>query len=68
MYSAGRTAHLNVVVLSLLCAIIFAVVGLTARVGEMNGARMTSSIEVSGPVIRPGAPKTVTSNEQNTNR
>ena len=27
MYGAGRTTHLKVVVLSLLCAIVFAVVG-----------------------------------------
>ena len=66
MYTAGRTTHLKVVVLSLLCAIVFAVVGLTARMGEMNGA--TSRTEASGPVIRGGAPKTVTSNEQNTIR
>jgi len=32
---------------------------------QMNGAR---TIEASGPVIRAGAPKSVTSNEQNTIR
>ena len=30
MYGAGRTTHLKVVVRSLLCAIVFAIVGLTA--------------------------------------
>jgi len=35
---------------------------------QMNGARTTSRIETSGPVSRANAPKTVTSNEQNTIR
>ena len=68
MYTAGRTTHLKVVVLSLLCAIAFAVVGLAARVGQMNGAPTAGRIEASGPVIRAGALKTITSNEQNTIR
>jgi hypothetical protein len=68
MYTAGRTTHLKVVVLSLLCAIVFAVVGLTARVSQMNGAQTTNRTEASGPVIRAGAPKSVTSNDQNTIR
>jgi hypothetical protein len=34
----------------------------------MNGAGTTSSVEASGPVIRAGALKTITSNEQNTIR
>jgi hypothetical protein len=36
--------------------------------GEMNGARTTSRIEASEPVIRAGTPKSVTSNERNTIR
>jgi len=68
MYSAGRTTHLKVVVLSLICAIVFALVGLTARVSQMDGARTTSRIEASGLVIRARTPKSVTSNEQNTIR
>jgi hypothetical protein len=68
MYTAGRTTHLKVVVLSLLCAIVFAIVGLSARVDRMNGARTTSHTEANGPVIRAGAPKGMTSNEQNTIR
>jgi hypothetical protein len=58
MYSAGRTTHLKVVVGSLLCAIVFAIVGLTARVSQMDGAGTTSRVEAGGPVIRAGAPKT----------
>jgi hypothetical protein len=67
-YPSDRTTHLKVVVLSLLCAIVFAIVGLTVRVGQMDGARTTSRIETSGPLSRANAPKTVTSNEQNTIR
>jgi hypothetical protein len=52
MYRAGRTTHLKIVVVALLCAIVFAVMGLTARVGDMNGARKPSRIDASGPVIR----------------
>jgi hypothetical protein len=66
MYTASRATHLKVVVLSLLCAIVFAVVGLTARMGEMNGA--TNRNEASGLVIRAEAPRSVTSNEPNTIR
>ena len=68
MYTAGRTTHLKVVVLSLLYAIVFAIVGLTVRVGQMDGARTTSRVDPSGRVIRAGAPKSVTSNDQNTIR
>jgi len=68
MYTAGRTTHLKIVVLSLLCAIVFAIVGLTVRVGQMDGAHTTNRTEASGPVIRAGAPKSVTSNDQNTVR
>jgi hypothetical protein len=68
MYTAGRTTHFKVVVLSLLCAIVFAIVGLSARVGQMNGVPTTSRTEANGLVIRAGAPKTITSNEQNTIR
>jgi hypothetical protein len=60
MYGAGRTTHLKVVVLSLLCAIVFAVVGLTARVGEMAGARASSHLETTGLATR-GGPNTMTS-------
>ena len=58
MYTAGRTTHLKVVVRSFLCAIVFAIVGLTARLSHMDGAGTTSRIEASGPLIRAGAPKT----------
>jgi hypothetical protein len=68
MYTAGRTTHLKVVVLSLLCAIVFALVGLTARVSHMNGGQTTNRIEASDPLIRAGASKSVTSNDQNTIR
>ena len=52
MYTAGRTTYLKIVVVAPLCAIVFTVMGLTAIVGEMNGARKPSRIEASGPVIR----------------
>jgi hypothetical protein len=52
MYTAGRTTYLKIVVVALLCAIVFTVMGLTARVGEMNGAQKPSPIEASRPVIR----------------
>ena len=68
MYTAGRTTHLKVLVLSLLCAIVFAIVGLTARVSQINRAQTANRIEAIGPVIRAGAPKSVTSNDQNTIR
>jgi hypothetical protein len=68
LYGASRTTHLKVVVLSLLCAIFFALVGLTARVGEMAGAQATSHLETTGLAIRAGGPKAMTNNEQNTIR
>ena len=60
LYGAGRTTHLKVVVLSLLCAFVFAAVGLTARVGEMSGARASSHVETTGLETR-GGPNTMTS-------
>jgi hypothetical protein len=54
------------VAVSVLCAIVFAVLALIAKVGEMNGTQATSRIEAKGPVIRAGTMNVVTSNEQNT--
>ena len=59
-YGGGRTTHLKVVVVSLVCAILFAVAGLTARVGEMAGARASSPVETTGLATRPG-PNAMTS-------
>ena len=61
-----RATHLKIVVASVLCAIVFALVGLMARVGEMNGTQATSRIEAKGPVISAGTMNVVTSNERNT--
>jgi hypothetical protein len=68
MYSAGRSTHLKVVIVSLLCATVVAVLGILARASDMNGARAASRTETMPPVIRAGWPKTVTSNEHNTIR
>jgi hypothetical protein len=68
MHTGGRSKHLKVVVVSLLCAIVFALVGLTARLDKMNGAGMTGRIDASGPVMPARTPKTMTSNVQSTIR
>jgi len=68
MDTAGRSTHLKVVVVSLLCATIVAGLGLIARAGDMRAAQASSRIETTGPVIRAGGPRTVTSNEHNTIR
>jgi hypothetical protein len=68
MYTAGRDTHLKVVVVSLLCATVVAVLGVLARAGDMNAARGLSRSETIAPVIRAGGPKTMTSNEHNTIR
>jgi len=75
-YSTGRDTHLKVVVVSLLCATVVAVLGVLARASDMNlarasdmnGARALSRSETTAPVIRAGWPKTVTSYEHNTIR
>ena len=66
MDAEDRATHLKIVVASVLCAIVFALVGLMARVGEMNGTQATSRIEAKGPVISAGTMNVVTRNEQNT--
>jgi hypothetical protein len=69
MDTAGRSTHLKVVVVSLLCATVVAGLGLIARAGDMRAAQASSRIETTtGPAIRAAGPRTVTSNEQNTIR
>jgi hypothetical protein len=67
-YIAGRGADVAIVVASLLCATVLAVVGITARVGAINGAGASTRIEAGAPVLRAGGPNVLTSNEQNTIR
>ncbi|HEY7298682.1 MAG TPA: hypothetical protein VH684_12185 [Xanthobacteraceae bacterium] len=68
MYSASRGTHLKVVVVSLICATVVALLGVLARAGDVNAERALGRTDTIAPVIRAGGPKTVTSYEHNTIR
>jgi len=51
MYSADRRTHLKIVVIGLLCATIVAVVGIFAKVGDVDLG--------TAPLVKAGQPTTV---------
>ena len=59
MYRADRNNHVKVVAVGVLCAIVFVLVGYTARLGDLT---------VASTVMRAGVPAVVTNNSENTIR
>jgi hypothetical protein len=66
IYSADRATHLKIVVVALLACTAVAGVGIAARVSGSTGG--TQQLEARIPVIKAGAPMTITSSETRTVR
>lgn len=62
MFTADRTTHLKIVVVSLVCAILVAGVGIAARVTDNGSGRFEAT------VLKAGAPVTAATNAGNTIR
>lgn len=50
MYTADRRTHLKIVVVSLVCATIFAGIGIAARVSPPNGRLEATVITIGKPI------------------
>jgi hypothetical protein len=64
MFTADRTTHLKIVVVSLVCAILVAGVGIAARVTDNN----PSAGRFEATMLKAGAPVTAATNAGNTIR
>jgi ABC-type proline/glycine betaine transport system permease subunit len=64
MFTADRTTHLKIVVLSLVCATLIAVIGIAARVTD--GATTSGGLQAT--VIKATAPVTAATTDANTVR
>ena len=64
MFTADRTTHLKIVVVSLVCAILVAGVGIAARVTDSNPANG----RLEATMLKVGAPVTAASEAPNTIR
>jgi ABC-type proline/glycine betaine transport system permease subunit len=62
MFTADRTTHLKIVVLSLVCATMVAGIGIAARMTDTTNSRMEAS------VIKAGKPVTASTTDANTVR
>jgi hypothetical protein len=68
IYSADRATHLKIVVVALLACTTVAGIGIAARMSGGNSADGMQQLEARIPVIKAGAPMTVTSSETRTVR
>ena len=65
MFTADRMTHLKIVVLSLVCATLVAVIGIAARVTDGS---MTNNGRLEATVIHAGKPLTASSDTQSSIR
>ncbi|HEX7565281.1 MAG TPA: hypothetical protein VF396_18845 [Bradyrhizobium sp.] len=61
LWSADRTVHIKIVLVSLAAAIVILAFGINARLEESNSANVVAS--VNGVVLRAGQPTKVSANE-----
>jgi ABC-type proline/glycine betaine transport system permease subunit len=62
LFTADRATHLKIVVVSLLCALIVAGIGIAARVDSESASRMEAA------VVKAGKPVTATAGQDRTIR
>jgi hypothetical protein len=66
MFTADRTTHLKIVVMSVVASIIVLVVGIAAHTSSpVDG---TARIQTAGPAIKAGKPMTITQGDTSTVR
>src|ERR1700674_4878801 len=56
MLTCGRTAHLKIVAVALIAAVLFATVGLKARLDDSGAGNVTASVKAGGPAMKAGKP------------
>jgi phosphate/sulfate permease len=61
LWSADRTVHIKIVLVSLAAAIVILAFGINARLEESNSATVVAS--VNGSVLRAGQPTKVSAND-----
>jgi len=54
MLTCGRTTHLKIVAVVLIAAVLFATVGLKARLDDSGAGNVTASVKGGGPVMKAG--------------
>jgi len=60
IFTADRTTHLKIVVVSLVASILIAIVGITAHTTAPDPA---ARIQAAGPAIKAGKPTAITSSD-----
>jgi ABC-type proline/glycine betaine transport system permease subunit len=61
IFTADRTTHLKIVVISLVASILVIVVGIAARTTTTTAdATTTSRIQTAGPAVKAGKPMAIT--------
>lgn len=58
MFTADRTTHLKIVVVSLICATLVAGLGVAARISDGVAMSGNGRLEATGPVLKAGKPVT----------
>ena len=56
MLTCGRTTHLKIVAVALIAAVLFATVGLKARLDDACAGNVTASVKAGGPAMKVGKP------------
>jgi hypothetical protein len=68
IFTADRTTHLKIVVISLVASILVIVVGIAARTTTTADATTTSRIQTAGPAVKAGKPMAITHSDTSTIR
>jgi hypothetical protein len=66
IFTADRTTHVKIVVVSLVASIAILVVGITAR--NTTAADTTARIQTAGPAVKAGKPIAITHSDTSTIR
>jgi hypothetical protein len=68
IFTADRTTHLKIVVVSLVASIAIIVVGLAAHTSTMMAEATTPRIQTAGPAVKAGKPMAITHSDITTIR
>jgi hypothetical protein len=66
IFTADRTTHLKIVVISLVASILIIVVGIAAR--TTTTADTTARVQTAGPAVKAGKPIAITNSDTSTIR
>ena len=68
IFTADRTTHLKIVVVSLVASILVIIVGIAARTTTTTTADTTARIQTAGPAVKAGKPIAITNSDTSTIR